>query len=371
MPSSPETIDPPETLEIRSSRASSPSSLSRRSAPTWNSIAREPPPERHSPDVPGSGGCFLSLGTKWTGHVAASPVTSMSCEPPRVVSSTIESPPDPCSPFTLTRSSQPRRHPDDVQARAHRGILTKGARLAEPPSTSHHRVAHDQRAGCGSHRPGRHVRRVSGCHHDRRDRLPRHPLAGLGPGSADPAPRGREGRRLHLARRQGLARAGHPRGLQEGHLHGQDRLECPDDRDAVPPREPRRHHVERRQAHADLPVPQLRQDRRLRPEDGLRAAPGHRRARWPATSCRSAGSGSAATASIRSRTASWSSRSSDHIRSRGQERRSATTAALPCARPRRAASAAELEAHGPGRPELAVEREVGRQRLLDARRPPR
>ena len=163
MPSSPETIDPPETLEIRSRRASSPSSLSRRSAPTWNSIAREPPPERHSPDVPGSGGCFLSLGTKWTGHVAASPVTSMSCEPPRVVSSTIESPPEPRSPFTLTRSSQPRGHPDDVQARAHRGILTKGARLAEPPSTSHHRVAHDQRVGCGSHRPGRHVRRVSGC----------------------------------------------------------------------------------------------------------------------------------------------------------------------------------------------------------------
>ena len=39
---------PPDTDEIVSSFASTPVSLRRRSAPRWNSVARKPPPERHS-----------------------------------------------------------------------------------------------------------------------------------------------------------------------------------------------------------------------------------------------------------------------------------------------------------------------------------
>lgn len=36
----PAVIEPPETLEIRSSFGSRPTSLSRQSTPTWNTIAR-------------------------------------------------------------------------------------------------------------------------------------------------------------------------------------------------------------------------------------------------------------------------------------------------------------------------------------------
>ena len=41
-------IEPPDTLEIASRAPSRPVSASRRSAPAWKSIARDPPPERQS-----------------------------------------------------------------------------------------------------------------------------------------------------------------------------------------------------------------------------------------------------------------------------------------------------------------------------------
>src|SRR5260370_28168601 len=47
-PNAAETIDPPDTLEMRSSVGSCPSSLSLHSEPRWKSMARYPPPERHS-----------------------------------------------------------------------------------------------------------------------------------------------------------------------------------------------------------------------------------------------------------------------------------------------------------------------------------
>src|SRR4051812_38418058 len=50
----PAAIDPPDTLEMRSRRSSQPASLSRQSDPAWKSIARYPPPDRHSA-IPVSG----------------------------------------------------------------------------------------------------------------------------------------------------------------------------------------------------------------------------------------------------------------------------------------------------------------------------
>jgi hypothetical protein len=49
----PEAIEPPETLDIRAARDRSPSSFRRNSAPAWNSMARNPPPESAMP-MPGS-----------------------------------------------------------------------------------------------------------------------------------------------------------------------------------------------------------------------------------------------------------------------------------------------------------------------------
>src|SRR5262249_27918918 len=49
----PEAIEPPETLDIRAARDRTPSSFRRTSAPAWNSMARNPPPESAMP-MPGS-----------------------------------------------------------------------------------------------------------------------------------------------------------------------------------------------------------------------------------------------------------------------------------------------------------------------------
>ena len=46
--SSPLAMEPPDTEEMVRTRESTPSSFSRRSAPPWNSAARNPPPERQS-----------------------------------------------------------------------------------------------------------------------------------------------------------------------------------------------------------------------------------------------------------------------------------------------------------------------------------
>src|SRR4051812_30698 len=50
----PAVIEPPDTLEIRSSLGKKPVSCRRHVEPTWKSIARYPPPERHRA-IPGRG----------------------------------------------------------------------------------------------------------------------------------------------------------------------------------------------------------------------------------------------------------------------------------------------------------------------------
>ena len=67
-PSVAAVIEPPDTLDTRSSFTRNPSSFSRHSAPTWNTIARYPPPDRHSA-IPGSS---FSAPSSLTGDAAAS-----------------------------------------------------------------------------------------------------------------------------------------------------------------------------------------------------------------------------------------------------------------------------------------------------------
>ena len=146
-------------------------------------------------------------------------------------------------------------------------------------------------------------------------RLPRHALAGLGPGQADQPQGRRPRRRLLLARQERLAPARHASRQAQGRLPWTDRVQHADHRHGREAREEGRLHAERRQADVDLPLQQLRAYRRAELQDGLRAAACGSPARWAARSCRSGGSGSASTTSIRSRTRSWSSRSADSPRS--------------------------------------------------------
>src|SRR5262245_60775438 len=48
-PSTPAVMEPPDTLEIRSSRGSQPISFKRQRAPTWKRDARKPPPDNARP----------------------------------------------------------------------------------------------------------------------------------------------------------------------------------------------------------------------------------------------------------------------------------------------------------------------------------
>src|SRR5918994_6964370 len=67
-PSAAAVIEPPDTLDTRSSLGRNASSFSRHNAPTWKSIARYPPPDRHKA-TPGSS---VSVPSAVTGDVASS-----------------------------------------------------------------------------------------------------------------------------------------------------------------------------------------------------------------------------------------------------------------------------------------------------------
>src|ERR687898_2867173 len=67
-PSAAAVIEPPDTLDTGSSFGRKPSPFSRHNAPTWKSIARYPPPDRHKA-TPGSS---VSVPSAVTGDVALS-----------------------------------------------------------------------------------------------------------------------------------------------------------------------------------------------------------------------------------------------------------------------------------------------------------
>ncbi len=68
-PRTPAVIDPPETLEMRSSLPKYLASFKRMRVPTWNNIARYPPPERQRP-IAFLSGAGASFGVSLTGDCA-------------------------------------------------------------------------------------------------------------------------------------------------------------------------------------------------------------------------------------------------------------------------------------------------------------
>src|SRR5215211_5112058 len=80
--SAPAVIEPPDTLEMRSRRSSQPASRRRQITPTWNSIARYPPPDRQSA-MPSCGSSALMAATLRGGPGGEGEVPAQPLQRPR------------------------------------------------------------------------------------------------------------------------------------------------------------------------------------------------------------------------------------------------------------------------------------------------